>query len=68
MIVFLIDGVALTTVSVLGLVGTLMSIYVLIQPRLRDYFSTLLTALAICDSVFLFFAILIFGLPSLWMW
>ena len=68
MIIFLIEGLALTSVSSFGLVGTLMSIYVLIQPRLRDYFSTLLMALAICDSFFLFFAILMFGLPSLWTW
>ena len=66
--VVLLEGVVLTTVSVLGLVGTLMAIYVLLKPRLRDCFSTFLTGLAVCDAVFLFFAILMFGMPMLWTW
>ena len=66
--VVLLEGVILTTVSVLGLVGTLMSIYVLLKPRLKDCFSTLLTGLAVCDSAFLLLAVLNFGLPSLWTW
>ncbi len=65
---FLVEGVILTVVSCLGLLGTLMSIYVLLKPRVRDCFSTFLTGLAICDSIFLFFAILMFGLPMLWTW
>ena len=66
--IFIIEGIILTTVSVLGLIGTVMSIYVLLKPRVRDCFSNLLTGLAVCDAIFLFFAILIFGLPMLWTW
>ncbi|XP_059095091.1 uncharacterized protein LOC131889889 [Tigriopus californicus] len=66
--IFVVEGVVLTLVSSFGVMGTLMSIYVLVQPRLRDSFSTFLTGLAICDSIFLTFAILMFGLPSLWTW
>ena len=67
-LVFIVDGVVLTAISTLGLVGTVMSIFVLLKPRLRDCFSTFLTGLAVCDAVFLFFAILMFGLPMLWTW
>lgn len=65
---FYAEGVILTSVATFGLVGTLMSIYVLVQPKLRNCFSTFLTGLAVCDSAFLFFAILMFGLPSLSTW
>ena len=37
-------------------------------PQLRNCFSTFLTGLAVCDSAFLFFAILMFGLPNLSTW
>lgn len=66
---FMIDGVALTAVSLFGVMGTLMSIRVLISPQLRNNaFSALLVYLAVCDSNFLFFAVLTIGLPELWPW
>jgi hypothetical protein len=67
-LLFYVEGIVLTSVATFGLVGTLMSIYVLVQPRLRNCFSTFLTGLAVCDSAFLFFAILMFGLPSMSTW
>ena len=70
--VFIVDGVVLTSVSVFGVIGTFMSIFVLIKPRVRgnsrDLFSKFLTALAVYDSMFLFLAILLFGLPTLSFW
>lgn len=66
--VFIVEGVVLTTISTLGIVGTIMSIYVLLQPKVRDCFSVFLTGLAVCDCIFLLFAILMFGLPMLWTW
>ena len=70
--IFIVDGLILTSVSCFGIVGTFMSIIVLVKPRLRgnsrDLFSTFLTALAIYDSLFLIVAILLFGLPSLSLW
>ena len=65
---FALEGITLTIISSLGLVGTVMSIVVLLKPRIRDCFSNFLTGLAVCDATFLFFAILIFGLPVLWDW
>ena len=70
--VFWVDGVVLSTVSVFGVIGTLMAIVVLIKPRIRgnsrDLFSKFLTALAVYDSFFLCLALLMFGVPSLSTW
>ena len=70
--IFIVDGIILTLVSCFGIVGTSMSIIILVKTRLRgisrDHFSTFLTALAIYDSLFLIVAILLFGLPSLSIW
>lgn len=65
---FLVDGVILTSVSVFGLVGTLLSIRVLLRPQLRNSFSNLLVGLAVCDVSFLTCAVLIIGLPKAWTW
>ena len=70
--VFIVDGIILTLVSIFGVVGTIMAIIVLIKPRLRgnsrDLFSKFLTALAVYDTLFLFLALLLFGLPALSVW
>ena len=69
---FVVDGVILTLVASFGIVGTFMSILVLLKPRVRgnsrDLFSTFLTALAIYDSLFLIVAVLFLGLPQLSVW
>ena len=66
--VFYIDGILLLMVALLGIVGTLMSIVVLLKPRIRDFFSGFLTALSICDALFLILAIPFIGLPALSTW
>ena len=66
---FLIDGVILTAVSVFGIVGTLMSIRVLVTPQLKsNAFSGLLVYLAVCDANFLVMAVLTIGLPQICDW
>ena len=65
---YYVDGLALTSVSTLGILGTLLSIRVLLQPDLRNSFSTLLLGLAVADSNFLFYAVLVVGLPNCWEW
>ena len=66
---FLIDGVILTAVSVFGIVGTLMSIRVLVTPQLKsNAFSGLLVYLAFCDTNFLVMAVLTIGLPQICDW
>ena len=65
---YYVDGITLTTVSVFGIFGTLLSIRVLVKPALRNSFSTLLLGLAIADANFLLYAILVVGFPNCWDW
>ena len=65
---FYIDGLALTSISLFGIVGTLLSLRVLLKRQLRNSFSSLLSGLAVSDTSFLFFAILIIGLPKISDW
>ena len=65
---FYIDGLALISVSIFGIIGTLLSIRVLLKPELRNSFSTFLLGLAIADTNFLFFVVLVVGLPNFWHW
>ena len=66
--VFYVDGILLLLVAFLGIVGTLMSIVVLLKPRIRDFFSGFLTALSVCDALFLILAIPLVALPALSVW
>ena len=67
---YVVDGVILTVVSVFGIIGTLMSLGVLLKQRWRktrssDHFSQFLSALAVFDTTFLITALLNSGLPHL---
>lgn len=67
---FAVEGVALTSVAIFGIIGTLMALVILLKPRARssarDYFSVFLTALAVFDTMLLFNAMLIIGIPRIW--
>lgn len=67
-VLFVIEGLVLTLVSIFGVIGTLMSIGVLVKPAVRESFSALLTGLATCDALFLLTSLTMFGLPKLWLW
>lgn len=58
---YVTEGILLTTISVLGLLGNAMAVYVLLKPSVRGIFSTLLTSLASFDTLFLLAAIFTFG-------
>ena len=62
---FVTEGVLLTVISTLGLLGNALSIYVLLKPSLRGIFSNVLTGLATFDALFLLVAIVTFGMPQL---
>ncbi|CAM6054402.1 unnamed protein product [Sphagnum tenellum] len=62
---FVTEGVLLTSISILGLVGNAMSVFVLLKTSMRGNFSKLLTSLASFDGLFLLSAIFTFGLPVL---
>ena len=60
------EGVLLTSISVLGFLGSVLAINVLLQPALRGgTFSNILTGLATFDALFLATLPFTFGLPIL---
>ena len=65
---YYVDGVATVIVACIGVIGAAMSIGVLLKPRIRDFFSSFLTALSIFDGIFLLLAIPYVGLPCLSVW
>ena len=62
---YVTEGVLLTSISVLGLIGNILAMYVLLRPTLRGTFSNILTGLASFDALFLATLPFTFGLPIL---
>ena len=60
-----INGVSLMVVAIFGIIGTIMSIIVLLQTQFRNFFSKLLIALCAFDCTFLIMSILHIALPSI---
>ena len=50
---FWLTGVATTVTAVFGLPGNVVSIMVLMQPRMSNSFNHLLVALCVSDSIFI---------------
>ena len=63
--IYYIDGIALLIVAIFGIIGTIMSMIVLLKPRIRDFFSSFLIALSVFDGTFLIMAIFYIGLPAM---
>ena len=63
--IYYIDGIALLIVAIFGIIGTIMSMIVLLKPRIRDFFSSFLIALSVFDCSFLIMAIFYIGLPAM---
>ena len=62
---FLLPGVLLTFVGVLGLVGNVISMVVLGRPQMKSSINFILIGLASCDIFLILTSILMFGLRSL---
>ena len=62
--IYYIDGIILLVVAIFGSIGTIMSMIVLLKPRIRDFFSYFLIALSVFDCSFLIFAIIYIGVPA----
>ena len=63
---FFIDGISLVIVSVFGIIGIIMSLIVLLKPKMREEkISRFLTALCVFDCIFLFLAIFYIGFPNI---
>ena len=65
---FYIDGIALTCVAIFGVIGTILAMIVLLKSGIHDLFSSFLTALSICDTIFLLLAVFYLALPELSDW
>lgn len=61
---FLIKGVLLGVVSLLGILGNVLTMVILSRPQMRSSINCLLVGLARCDAALLVAAILLFSLPS----
>ena len=66
--IYYIDGIILFSVAIFGIIGTIMSMVVLLKPQSRDLFSKFLTALCVFDCIFLIMAIFYIALPSMSCW
>jgi hypothetical protein len=62
---FLIKGVLLGLVSLLGILGNVLTMVILSRPQMRSSINCLLVGLARCDAVLLVAAILLFSLPTI---
>ncbi|XP_059480856.1 FMRFamide receptor [Neocloeon triangulifer] len=61
---FLVKGVLLGLVSLMGILGNVLTMVILSRPQMRSSINCLLVGLARCDAALLVAAILIFSLPS----
>ena len=62
---YVTEGILLTSISILGLIGNIMAMYVLLRPSISGIFSNILTGLASFDALFLATLPFTFGLPIL---
>lgn len=63
---FIIPGVLLNTIGLLGLVGNLISIIVLSRPQMKSSINCILIGLATFDSILIVTSILMFGFPAVY--
>ncbi|XP_011506266.1 PREDICTED: FMRFamide receptor-like [Ceratosolen solmsi marchali] len=63
---FLIYGLLLNTVSLLGILGNAISTIVLSRPQMKSSINYLLIGLATCDTVLILLAVLVYGLPGIY--
>lgn len=62
---FVVNGVLLNVVGVLGIFGNVVSMVILSRPQMRSSINYLLVGLARCDTVLIITSILLFGLPAI---
>jgi hypothetical protein len=62
---FIVNGLGITVVAILGVIGNILSAVVLSRPQMRSSVTCLLIGLTFCDSLLVFLSILIFGLPAI---
>ncbi|KAJ8680850.1 hypothetical protein QAD02_016637, partial [Eretmocerus hayati] len=63
---FILYGLLLNAISLLGLIGNAISIIVLSRPQMRSSINYLLIGLATCDTALILLSVLVYGLPGLY--
>ena len=62
---FYIEGVALLPVSIVGIVGNMLSMFILSRPEMQNNFNQLLIGLSTFDFIYLITSTMIFAIPKL---
>ena len=62
---FVIYGILLVGVGILGLLGNVISIVVLTRPQMKSSINIILVGLVSCDSILIVTSILMFGIKAL---
>ena len=62
---FVVPGILLNVIGLLGLIGNTLSIIVLSRPQMRQSINCILIGLASFDSILLVTSILMLGLPAI---
>lgn len=63
---FIVNGVFLNLVGILGIVGNIISMIILSRPQMRSSINYLLIGLARVDTLLIITSILLFGLPGIY--
>lgn len=63
---FIVNGVLLNLVGLLGIVGNIISMIILSRPQMRSSINYLLIGLARVDTLLIITSILLFGLPGIY--
>lgn len=62
---FIVVGIGITVVTVIGIIGNIISACVLSRNAMRSPMNCLLLGLTLSDSIVIFCALFIFGLPAI---
>lgn len=65
---FIVYGVLINFVGLFGILGNTISMIVLSRPQMKSSINYLLIGLASCDTLLIIISILIFGLPSIYVY
>lgn len=63
---FILNGIMLNLIGVLGIVGNIISMIILSRPQMRSSINCLLIGLARIDTTLIITSILLFGLPGIY--
>lgn len=63
---FIVNGVLLNLIGILGILGNVISMIILSRPQMRSSINCLLIGLARIDTVLIITSILLFGLPGIY--